>query len=276
VSSDPSEAVALEQAVARALEAGRAEWGDVFLDLDAFTGHVRRLQLDRAALDQHGADLVLALACAGGDERALVVLQRRLMPSFDPDLRRLGVAAEDLDDVRQLVLVRLLTSPGGGLASYAGRSSLLSWLRTVVCRTAIDVRRAAPRDPVSATQNALDRLVSESADPELTAIRSGLHTEFQQALTDSVTALTARSKEVLRLYYVDGMNIGAIGEIYGVHRATVARWINGIRSAVMTRLRQRVAGSLRPTSSEFRSLTEAVRDDLHLSVDRVLKDNAEG
>jgi RNA polymerase sigma-70 factor, ECF subfamily len=260
----------LERAILAALARGRDVWPRVAVVEQAFAAHVRRLGIEEMALVDNGADLVLAYACTAGDEHALRFLHRQLLPSLDADLGRLGVATPDLDDVRQIVLERLLTSPVGGLASYAARSPLVSWLRSVVCRTAIDAHRASRRDRTRSDPAALDRLVSDTVDPELSTLRAKMQPDFQQALEESLAALSGRAKHILRLYYVDGLNIAAIGAIYGVHRATVARWITGIRAAVTARLRRRVSAALQSTSSEFRSLVEAVRDDLHVSVDRVL------
>jgi RNA polymerase sigma-70 factor (ECF subfamily) len=265
-----------DHAIARAAASGRSAWPGVSVSDEVFGEHLRRLGVDPAALARHGDDLYLACACARGDEAAVAALHTRLLPALEGHLRRLGGHGADLDDLRQLLLVRLLAAPNRGLVSYAGRSPLIGWLRTIASRTAFDARRAAPPDPAGADRGALDRLVSAGADPELATIRQQLQADFQQALEDSLAALSPRARTVLRMHYIDGLNIDAIGEAHNVHRATVARWINGIRSAVMTRLRERVTASLRPTSSELRSLTAAVRDDLHISVDRVLGDGGRG
>jgi RNA polymerase sigma-70 factor (ECF subfamily) len=259
-----------EKAIALAAERGRSTWPEVNLPGEVFANHVRRLGVADGDLVLNGADLYLACACAQADERALAILQKALLPAIDGHLRRLGVPDDDLEDVRQLLLVRLLSAPNGGLASYAARSPLVRWLRIVAGRAAIDARRVGLRTSRPGDQTAIDKLVSDGADPEVAAMRLRLKEDFQAALEESLGALSARAKSILRMHYVDGLNIAAIGQVYNVHRATVARWILGIRSAVLARLRQRLSVALRPTSSEFRSLTAAVQSQLEISVDRVL------
>jgi RNA polymerase sigma-70 factor (ECF subfamily) len=72
------------------------------------------------------------------------------------------------------------------------------------------------------------------------------------------------------MHYVDGLNIEAIGAVYHVHRATVARWLIAIRAEVLNGLRERFALAPKATSSDFRSYYSALRDELHLSISRVL------
>jgi RNA polymerase sigma-70 factor (ECF subfamily) len=260
----------LEAAITRVAEQARRAWSGVRLDTASFVAHLRGRGIDAAALDRHGPDLFLACACARGDDRATQILHRWILPALDRDLRRLGVAAHDLDDVRQSLLVRLLTAPNGGLASYSGRSALLTWLRTVATREAINQLRRIPPEKKERDHRGLEGLLAATADPEVTTIRGRLKADFQAALEEALAALSPQARNVLRLHYVEGQNIEAIGAIYSVHRATVARWIVATRAAVIARLRQRVQGTRAPTSSEFRSLTAAVREELHISVDRLL------
>jgi hypothetical protein len=63
--------------------------------------------------------------------------------------------------------------------------------------------------------------------------------------------------------------------VYGVHRATVARWLTAIQGTVLARIRDHLPLSKRPTSSEFRHLTEDVRADLYINMDRALRDEGQ-
>ena len=94
--------------------------------------------------------------------------------------------------------------------------------------------------------------------------------DFQRAIEDSLPALSDRSKEILRLYYVGGLNIEAIAAQQGVHRATVARWLNGIRAVVLANLRRGWPTTVRPTSSAFQTLVTAMRDEVELDVTALL------
>jgi hypothetical protein len=71
-------------------------------------------------------------------------------------------------------------------------------------------------------------------------------------------------------------NIDAIGLVFKVHRATVARWLLGIRGGIAAALRQRVGAQVRPTSTGFRSALAVIRDDLTVSLGRVIGPRSDG
>src|SRR5439155_18092365 len=122
----------------------------------------------------------------------------------------------------------------------------------------------------------LGTLVGEQTSPELAAVRHRHASAFQAALERSLDALAARDKTLLRMHFVDRLNIEAIGRIYRVHRATVARWLVAIQKAVLDNLRKELALDLRATTSEFRSMLAVVRADLELSLRHLLTPGESG
>ena len=101
-------------------------------------------------------------------------------------------------------------------------------------------------------------------DPEVVQHVSGT----RQALT----TLTAREKTLLRLHFLDGMNIDALGVVFRVHRATVARWLVAIRTQVLDRVRQTLSLDLGASPSEAISLVRLLRSEVQLSIRRILED----
>lgn len=263
--------------LAEAAKAGRELWPEVSLDPEVFYQHVRRLGADADAVTRHGADLYFACACSRADPAALKLFERRILPSLDRYLRRCGIDGSTLDDARQKMRMRLFSEPQPRIAAYAGRGSLLGWLRVVATRVALDMVDTTDAERTRrGDHDALGKLVAGSGDPELGATKSLLRASFQAALDEGLQGLSARDKTVLRLHYVDGLNIDAIAAVYHVHRATVARWLVSIRATVLTNLRDRLSLTVRPTSSDFRSIAAALRDELHISMDRVLADGSRG
>jgi RNA polymerase sigma-70 factor (ECF subfamily) len=258
-----------EDAVAGAARRGRRDWPGVEIPVDDFGAHCRQVRAGVDELDRHGGDLYLACACTRGDELAMRVLDRRLLPSIDPYVARLGLGSAGLDEVRQLVRVRLLTDRPR-IATYSGRGPLTSWLRIVAVRVAFERDGAGGPGDVSDGGDAVGKLVASGVDPEQGLTLDRFREQFQRALDDSFVRLSPRAKTLLRMHYVDGLSIDAMGVIYRVHRATVARWLVAIRSTVMAGLRDKLTFTARPTSSDFRSLAAALRDELHISVERVL------
>ena len=106
--------------------------------------------------------------------------------------------------------------------------------------------------------------------PEIAAIKYRYRDQLRHALEQSLQALPAREKTLLRLTVVDGLNIDAIGAIYRVHRATVARWLVRVRAQVFAEIRERIGLRNQPTVSELRSLLVLLADEVHLSARRIL------
>lgn len=258
-----------DQALAAAESAGLAAWPGVSSSRARLAAHAARVKATVEDLIRHGADLFLASACADGDLAAITWFEKRFLPVVDGALAKMRLGPTAADDVRQNVRVLLLTAPSLQIAAYAGRGPLAGWLRTVTVRAALKVL-AADRSAAELAGEVLDRLLVKTVEPELHVVRRGLAAEFQAALEQSLLALTPRAKTILRLHYVEGLNIDAIGDLYEVHRATVARWLTATHKVISTNLRERLARTVRSSSSEFESLAAALREDLHISVERLL------
>jgi RNA polymerase sigma-70 factor (ECF subfamily) len=69
---------------------------------------------------------------------------------------------------------------------------------------------------------------------------------------------------------MDDLNIEAIGRVFRVHRATVARWLVTIRTRLFEHVRQRMGIAPGQSSAELRSLFAMVRSDLRVSIERLL------
>jgi RNA polymerase sigma-70 factor len=90
--------------------------------------------------------------------------------------------------------------------------------------------------------------------------------EFRAALREALAALPREQREVLRLNFVHGLNIQAIGQRLNIHRATVARWISSARQAVFAETRRLLSERLKLAPSEFDSLLRMVRSQLDQSM----------
>jgi RNA polymerase sigma-70 factor (ECF subfamily) len=184
---------------------------------------------------------------------------------------RLVLRPEQLDELRQRLRVRLLTGPSPRIATFQGHGPLGAWVRVAAARMAADLqwgeRGAELRDGAL-----VDALVHAGADPEMVTARGEHRAEFRQALADCIGALGAREKTLLRMTFLDSMNIDEIGVVYRVHRATVARWVAAIRREVFEGVCRRLSLNLRSSPSEVASLVRLVRSEVDLSIGRLLDD----
>lgn len=252
------------------LQAGRAAWPGVVVDRDAF----ERFVAARGDGELHAADVYLACACTSGVAAALEAFERAYLAKLDEFLRGVRATPDLVDEVRQVLRERLFTGERPRIEDYSGRGTLASWLRVAALRVASNLRRS---------QGARDRAEARAPvppsvplDPELALVRSRHAGEFERAMRDAFAALDERDRNLLRLHFLDGLGIDGLAPVFGVHRATVARWLATARSrlhdAVLELLRDRLSVDAR----ELESLTRVVRSDLEISLTSLLRAPAHG
>jgi RNA polymerase sigma-70 factor (ECF subfamily) len=260
----------LDLAIRTALQQGRARWPQITVAADRFSAHVHSMKTDQPMLAKYGADIYLAFACVQRDRSALALLQDQLLPAVDRHVVRMGMRPSLLDDLHQDLLLYLLCDPVPRLRSYRGRGSLLGWLRTVAIRRAFLLRRHGRE--LSVDEVAPELLCAGGPDPELQVLRRRFSPRVRRALEESLAALPRRHKVLLRRHYARRESIDVLARRYGVHRATVARWLAEVR-AWLTRELQRRLDPPRLVAAEIGLLVEELRDDLCGIVGRFLQED---
>ena len=218
------------------------------------------------------AEVVLAAACAEGDAQAIAIFEKRYIIRLDQHLGRMRLTAAQVDEIRQRLRIRLLTGAAPGIATYSGRAPLDAWVRVAAMRVALRYL-ASERQPRDEGQ-ALGALLAGAADADL-VVDQGARAALRAALEQGIRKLEPRDRAIVR-YFLDGLNIDAIGAIFRVHRATAARWLMRIRRELFESVRHQLMVQLEPSPSEFRSLVRLAQRDLDLSLARVLSDGAPG
>jgi RNA polymerase sigma-70 factor (ECF subfamily) len=265
--------------VERLHEAARAAWPGVEVDRARFAAYL----LERAPGSHdlgalHTDDLYLACACTAGDAAGLAAFEARYVAEVPAFLAGVERSAAAVDDVCQLVRERLFVPADDGrrpkIAEYSGRGSLGSWLRVVTLRIAANRRRGdRPHESLDEV-GAFDLL--PAVDPELAIIKSRYRPAFDEALRAAFAGLTPRERLLFRMHFLDGLNIDRIGVVFGVHRATVARWIAAARDRLLERLMRGLGERLRIAPAELESLLAVVRSGLDVSLRALLSPEAGG
>jgi RNA polymerase sigma-70 factor (ECF subfamily) len=249
--------------VEQAMEEARVAWPGVALAPDVFREWVARRP---GAV--HLVDLYLACACVRGEARAVAAFQARFGPEVAVALTGQHASAELLDEVRQVLWTRLLVPRDGGapkLAGYSGRGPLAKWVRVAATRTALNLRASGPPEVLESDRE-LEQRLPPAADPERAMLQARYQGEFQAALEAAIADLTVQERNVLRLHFLDGLGIDAIGDLYRIHRATAARWIARGRERLLEATRLRLRERLRVEEAELDSLMRLVRSKLDLSL----------
>ncbi len=227
------------------LAASRRAWPGVSLTDDDFVAYVTEridTPLDDALRTLCIPDLWLACAITRKDAAALA--------AFDAQLAHIGEAIAHLDggtalvaDVTAAVRERVLD---GKIADFRGRGDLRGWLRVIAVREALQIMRARKRE-VHMPDSLPDAMRLDDT-AELTPEEQRI---YREAFSAALATLTPRERNLLRQQFVYGATIDELGALYGVHRATAARWLAQIRETLLDRTRAHVAGAMRLTGTDL-------------------------
>lgn len=264
---------ALADALADAHARGRTAWPAVALDASTFARHLgSRLgaetsQLGELALD----DLYLACALTQGNPAAIKVLERELFPQIVAVLARRGVAKDGVDELTQRLREHLLvgtTERPGRIADFRGRGSLRGWIIVAAVRMS---DRAGQNERRTAAQPFVSVADPRAGEAEDALAKHEYRAELERACEQALLELPKRERALLRLQLCDGASIDQIGRIYGVHRATAARWLGRARELILEGARERLAVALGVEPAVAADIAELVHSQLDVSVARLLQ-----
>jgi RNA polymerase sigma-70 factor (ECF subfamily) len=251
----------------------RQAWPGVVVEESEFADwvHARHEDGERAAnLAWH--DLYLACACARGDAAALAAFDAAFLPEVDEAVKRIGGTVPPPDEVRQVLREKLFVAQPGArpkIAEYSGRGPLRTWVRVAALRTglnlAIQVGREVPFESV-----ALTFLVGSGDDPELAYLKRVYTRELRAAFDEAFARLASRERNLLRYAFGEGLSVDAVGGIYGVHRATAARWITKAHENLVDLVKKGLRARLGASQDELASILRLIQSQFHITLDRYL------
>jgi len=260
--------------VERILQAGRAAYPEVTAREADIAALVKKRLEGEAQPEQLAADeIYLACACALADSAAIAAFERRYFAAIPAALSRMSLGRDEIHEIEQLMRVRLFVAEPGEVArvvTYAGQGQLGGLLRVAAVRAGLNLLRDRGKLAPDAGDG-LEDIPITSDDPELAKLKAQHRSAFKAAFEEAVASLAPRDRSLLGLAIVKGLGIDRIGTIYGVHRATAARWIQQAR-ANLTKAVHRVLGQrLGVRGGELENLLPLVESQLELSLERLLK-----
>jgi RNA polymerase sigma-70 factor (ECF subfamily) len=272
VTASSFEAVATPALSAPVLRA-RDRYPQLAVDLEEFAEQFEacvRISGGRAA--ENVEDLYLAFACARQDRQALAILEQRHLSRIRQFIAHMRAQPSFVDEVSQRLRERMLIGAGSREASilgYSGRGPLAAWIRVAAMRQALDLiqqEKAAQQ----AHEEPEEDLLAATVDPELTAIRERHLPQVREAFHRALASLDARERNLVRLHFVDGLNIGSIGEIFGKSRATIGRMVIQCREKLLGETRRNLQSLTGGSQAEVKSLLRLLSSKLEVSVRRFL------
>jgi len=187
------------------------------------------------AADDAPSDERLAADAANGDEEALDVLLRRLIPLVHAVCRRILGHPDDALDATQEALIAI----AGRIDRFDGRSRFSTWAYRVATNAALDEARRRKRRPI-----AFETLPDDATESDATVAAVADRVDIDAALA----ALPPEYRAAVALRDLIGMDYAEIAEVLGVPAGTVRSRISRGRAALADRLGNRPAPSERPTS----------------------------
>lgn len=212
-------------------------------------------------------DLALCWLALEGEATAVTELERRLQRVTKGASWR---GDEDFSqEVLQRVRQRLLVGEKPRLAAYAGRGALVQYLKAVVLSVSVDLKRAGPREERGEEHELLAAATAEEAvDSRLAHHAHRKH--FTAAFKEALESLTPEERTWLRMRFVEGLSIDAVGTTFGVHRTTAMRWLEKAQRALMTQTRRVLGQRLQISPRALDSLMRAMKPSLAENLSRLL------
>jgi RNA polymerase sigma-70 factor (ECF subfamily) len=205
-------------------------------------------------------ELVLARACAAGNERAWEVFMLRYREKlYDIGLHiaREDSAARELSDSLYADLYGTVMRNGervSKLSSYTGRGSLEGWLRTVMAQEHVNRYRRQKR-MVSLDEETEEGAQFATPDPEPA---QAVDARLESVTDEALGALPADERFILAAYYLDGRTLAEIARILSVHESTISRKLD----RMVKSLRKQVLAGLARKGMSRRQAEEALAIDV--------------
>jgi len=239
-----------------------------------FTFLARRVDGDAATTlgTLRADDLYLLCAYLEGSTGAAALFEAHYLSPAKRAVQRLRASNDEVAEMLQRLRYRLLLDRivDPGRRHYVGTGSLVSWLCICAIRE-VWYQRRLDRRTSGLGEGSLEDLPAEDEDNELAYLKQLYRGEFKAAFQEALTSLSAKQRNILRYHVCKGLNIAAIGAIYGVHRATVARWIARTRDELRDRTRDGLIRRARIDRHQFDSILRLIESQMEVSLQRGLE-----
>lgn len=216
------------------------------------------------------SEIALARAMTAGDAAALREFETKYLAPVRPTLRSMGLGDADIADIEQSVRMKLLVAEEGGTArllDYAGHGKLGGLVRVAAVREALSLIR---KRKSTTTEDWLDELSSPDDDPALAQLKAKHREAFKTSFEEAVRRLEPREHTLLRLHLVRHQTIDQIGAVYGVHRATAARWVDAAKQRLRVLTIKVLGEQFELRGPDLERVVELIESRIELSIDRLL------
>jgi RNA polymerase sigma-70 factor len=221
-------------------------------------------ELDRYYASLHLSDLALACACELGHEEAWDHFVRELRPAMNraADAMDAGGGAREIAHALHAELFGLKEQDGvrqSVLRYFHGRSSLATWLRSLIAQRFVDRHRDTRRFEPLPDEGSSAPLPAKPA--ELDPDRARFVAAMRAVLAAAIAALAPRDRLRLACYYAQEMTLAEIGAITREHEATVSRALARTRKVIREDVERRLRDERGFSRTEIEECFQSIADD---------------
>jgi RNA polymerase sigma-70 factor, ECF subfamily len=259
------------------LAAARAAYPATDIPDSIFAAELARRLGDAASPEQLAATradhVYLAIGCAAGDDASIRRFELDFLGEVDATASRLRATPDQAAETRgHLARILFVSEPGRPAATrdFSGKGDLRSYVRVMATRELVRIVNKGRREVGISDEAVLD-LLSPASDPQLGYLRELYRADVDASIRSALAALDDQPRALLRYHLIDGWSIDRIGTLYGIHRATAARWIGAARDNLAVAIRRELAGRLAISVAEVDSIVRLVQSRIDVSLERLLE-----
>jgi RNA polymerase sigma-70 factor (ECF subfamily) len=216
-------------------------------------------------------ELILARACAAGNERAWEIFLTRYRNTLYESAHKIAPTESTARELADSLYAELYGVGAKGqqrtskLLYYEGRGSLQGWLRVVVAQEYINRYRSVRRE------SSLDAAVEDGAQFTAPVPDAAVaDPRVEAAVKAELATLNAAERFLLAAYFLDRRTLAEIAKLQGVHESTISRRLERLIVSVRKSIRKRlVQGGMSARQADeamadvdVRDLRVAVRETL--------------
>jgi RNA polymerase sigma-70 factor (ECF subfamily) len=263
--------------LAEVVAAARAAWPGIDLPNQVVASYLTEripdgVDAERALAGMHTSDLYLACGCVLGDATAVSAFERHCLSIIDRTLPRQGFGDDVIAEVKQRMRLMLLVADDGppGIADFEGRGELRRWVSVMAMREALGMARQRRRH-AELDSDMLDESPLASDDAELAYLKRVYRHEFRIAFGEALQKLSDKDRLLLKQQFLDRLEVNEIARLHRVHRATLARWLDRARAAVLSNTRASLMRRLEVPPAELDSIVRLINSQLEVTLRLLLR-----
>jgi RNA polymerase sigma-70 factor len=241
-----------DTSLARLFDLAKANHTKVDLGIAEFKDHVAPIVIKCSGLspavrspadllcELNTGDLFLSAACALGRETAWERFRALYHAPISDTFSYFNRTRQSAGCLADSLISDLYLPDRSGrsrIASYDGRSSLTTWLRTIAKNQHINKTAKGKYEACSSEVTMEPRDEQAVSRMERGLYRSRYKNLLEEALTEACGILGGAERKLLLWRYDDNLRLGEVAHLVGIHQSNVTRLIDKL----CVRLRERVA-----------------------------------